>query len=448
MKKIFIVTIIAFILLPCQVLADEIFDQNFIISDSQLTDYDSMSEADIRNFLLARQSRLASKSFADFYGGTKRASLIIFQAALRNHINPKFILTMLQKEQSLVENKEPSARNYDWATGYGLCDSCSSDDPSLAIFKGFGNQVEYLGKIMKKYLTYPDQYNFQVGKTSQVDLYLVTPLSQATANLYNYTPHILGNKNFWKIWQDYWEKTYPDGTLLKAVDNKDVWLISNGLRRKINSFSILLSRFDPKKIVVVNQLEIDSYPSGPEIRFNNYSLLRDPSGKIYLLQDDSLRHINSPEVFKILGFNIEEVEDITDVDLTNYNIGEPLTLQSAYPTGALLQNKKTGGIYFVQDGIKYPILAREIWLNNYSEKTVIKVLPEELQKYTDGLPVKFSDGTLVKSDAGPDVFVISSGKRRPVISGDKFEELGYSWEKIISTTQTVAEIHPLGEIIK
>lgn len=452
MKRFFptilIVTITTGFFLPIRLSADSIFDQNYIISDQELTDFTSLTLTDIQNFLAAKGSSLTYKSFSNHQGIAKRASQIIYEASQDYLISPKFILTMLQKEQGLIEKSDPSQHNYDWATGYGLCDDCSAADPDLAIFKGFGRQVNYLAKIMRKYLENPGDYNFQVGRTYEVDLYLVTPINQATANLYNYTPHVRGNKSFWQIWQDYWEQTYPDGSLLKAVNDKDVWYIRHGVRKRISSYSVLLSRFDLNKIINVTEHDLEKYPIGPEIKFVNYSLLRVPEGHVYLLVDDKLRHIKSPEVFRAIGFNWEEVNNILEEDLTGLEMGEPITIASVYPTGALLQDNQTGGIYYVEDGIKHPIYAREIWQTKYAHKKLTTVSPEELDKYPTGAPVKFNDGELIKSYDKSDVYVIADGKRRPIISGQVFEDLGYKWENLIVTTQKAVDIHPLGELLE
>ncbi|MBU1165065.1 hypothetical protein KKA15_05935 [Patescibacteria group bacterium] len=451
MKKIISTTIIISILgisLPSFINASSIFDQNYIISDQELTDYESLSLVDIQNFLEAKQSTLANMSFPNFLGHTKSVAQIIYDASRENQISPKFIITMLQKEQSLIEGKNPTQRNYDWATGYALCDSCNSSDPDLAFFKGFGTQVHFLATIMRKYIRKSSEYNYQVGKTSEVDFYIVTPINQATANLYNYTPHISGNKNFWRIWQDYWDYTYPDGSLLQVVGDSDVWYIHHGIRKRIDSYSVLLSRFDVNKIITVASSDIEIYPKGPDIEFANYSLLRIPTGTVYLLVDDTLRHISSMEVFRTIGYNWDEVENVLESDLKSLEKGDPITMSSVYPTGALLQDNKTGGIFYVADGLKHPIYSKEIWLAKYRNKELTSVSPDELENYLTSSPVKFTDGELIKSMNEPAVYVISEGKRRPIISGDVFESLGYSWRNIIITSPNAVGIHPLGEVIE
>jgi len=425
------------------------FDPNYIISDNDLTDYTSMDLNEIQNFLENKKSSLASYKTKDANGSIKMAAEIIYEAAQEYKISPKYILVTLQKEQSLIENNDPSQYNYDWAMGYARCDDCDPTDPRIVIFKGFGNQVDRGTWRQRYYLDNKDEKTWikHPGETYKIDGYLIVPKNQATANLYTYTPHYNGNYNFFKIWKRWFIRLYPDGSLLQVKGEPGVWYIQNGYKRPITSKSALISRFDESKILTVSKNELDIYPIGKEIKFPNYSLLKSPDGAIYLLVDDKLRHIDSMDIFRTIGFNIEEVEKITKKEVDAYAKGKPITIKSVYPLGALLQDKTTGGVYFVKDGIKKPIWSKEIMENRFPGRKLTPVSPEELAKYPTGDPVKFKDGELVVSASSPAVYIISNGFKRPIVSGEVFEKLGYKWKNIIRTTDRSLEIHPTGEMI-
>jgi len=166
-----------------------------------------------------------------------------------------------------------------------------------------------------------------------------------------------------------------------------------------------------------------------------------------LLVDDELRRIASSEVFCRIGFNPEEIEFVEAVDLIGYSYGKDITADSAYPTGALLQNDSTGGVYFVENGTKHPIYSREIMDANYSSKVLTQVAPEILDQYLTGLPVKFKDGELIMNKDGSKVYVISDGRRRWIRTEEAFAEFGYKWDNIIVTNKKTVYLHPLGEDI-
>ena len=60
------------------------------------------------------------------------------------------------------------------------------------------------------------------------------------------------------------------------------------------------------------------------------------------------------------GYNPDEVVMSTQAELAFYKEGREITESLLYPTGALVQNKDNGGVFFVEDGIKYPIMSKEI----------------------------------------------------------------------------------------
>lgn len=440
MRVLIAYLVLVFTLTPALATAEFYFNPNFIISDEEMTDHDSMSLVGIERFLKEKGSYLAGRSFADFEGRVKPASEIIYQAAQESFISPKVIIATLQKEQSLIQDPAPSLNQLNKAMGYRCPDDGSCAEGAL----GFGKQVDGATWQFRQYYSNPQAWFYKIGFDYQISGLPIIPVNQATANLYNYTPHHSGNRRFWQIWQDYFGRDYPDGSLLKSDETAGVWYIQYGTKRLIRSWGILLSRFDPKKIITVSASDLEKYTVGPSIEFYNYSLLRLPDGKIYMLVSDELRHIATMEVFRNIGFNPEEVEDVEEADLAGYRYGQDITTDSAYPTGALLQNKETGGVYFVENGIKYPIYSKEIMKTNYSNRVLTQVNPNILDQYLDGEPVKFNDGELVKAQGDSKVYVISSGKRRWISTEEAFAKFGYKWDNIIVTSSKAVEIHPLG----
>lgn len=441
------------------------FNPNYIISDTAVMDYNSLTIEQIRDFIVGQGGALGSyidpqANLPSYY--------VIWQTAQEFHINPKFILTMLQKEQSLVTDPAPSKNQYDWAVGYscygGIC---------LDKYRGFSTQIQAMAnKFINDYFAdlnvrskYKNNFfctftKWCIGDAKETqDYQLIIPQNKATAALYTYNPYrggtlvddqrIGANYNFWKIWESWFEQEVfrPTGTLLKAAGSDDVYLIQNGQKRRFANFSSLVTRYDPTDIVLVEGAELDQYASGPEIKFPQYSLLANSQGDIFLLVDDSLRHIASMEVFRTLGLNPEEVEEAADQDLASLKQGPEITLSSAYPTGALIKDVTSGGVYFVQNGIKYPIFSKEILQVNYPSQKVLSGHPEELDKYPKGEAVKFKDGTLIKSDSSDVVYFISGGKKLPVASEKAFLSRNYSWVKIVVTAQAAVDIHPTGETL-
>lgn len=423
------------------------FDPSFILSNEDINDGQSMDLNEIQSFLSQQDSFLSSYITEDIDGLNRFASEIVYNAAIKNNINPKWILVTLQKEQSLINSANPSQGQLDWAMGYAVCDDCSKDDPAIQKFKGFAKQIDRAAARVRYYQDNPERFNFKAGISAVIDNVLVSIKNMATAVLYNYTPHIHGNQNFWKIWTRWFAKDYPDGSLVQAEGDQIVWLIEGGKRRAFSSKAALKSYFGSRSALKVSPADLAHYDLGIAIKYPNYSLVKDTQGVIYLLADNHRRKITSPEAFRSLGYNPEEVEDITDEDLTAYAEGREITADAKYALGRLLQDPKTGGIYYVDETFKYPLVSKEILKVNYPTLKITKAKTGELDNYLTAQKIRFRDGTLVMSKKDNVVYVISNGSLRWISNEKSFEQLGYKFKDIIVTSPEALAIHPIGEII-
>lgn len=162
-------------------------------------------------------------------GGTKSAALIIYEVGQACGVNPKVLLVMLEKEQSLITDDWPWNIQYRSAMGYGCPDTAPCDSE----YYGFFNQVYNAAHQFQRYAKQPQLFNFRGGIVSYVQYNPnsgcggtnVGIVSQATAGLYNYTPYqpnaaalnnlygsgdgcsAYGNRNFWRMYTDWFGST-------------------------------------------------------------------------------------------------------------------------------------------------------------------------------------------------------------------------------------------------
>lgn len=502
MKKLLIIICLT-LLFPLPLFAQETTDSNFnpekIINNNDVLDYNSMDLSDIQNFLISKNSFLANFNTLNAHGTPKSAAEIIYDASNKNFdcygvtlsdnpteaekklkcktittVNPKLLLVTLQKEASLIEDPNPSQSHLDWAMGYGCPDSWVCNP----YYKTFGKQVNSTALQFLAYMNEPQNYSFKAGQTyiakdkygilkstakaindgdynsivASPDMVSVTPQNQATAALYNYTPHIFnGNYNVYKLWDRYFptsSKLYPDGSILQVKNDSGVWLIENGKKRPFLNYSAFISRFKPTQIVSVNNEDLDNYQQGDSIKFSNYSLVQIPDKTIYLLVDKEKRPFTDLATFKRIGFNAVEIEKATLEDLNSYQIGKSITATSTYVTGALLQDIKSGGIFYVENGIKAPLTDKILLSTKFQGKKIMRVSPIILAAYPKTNPVLFDDGTLLKTDTFPTVYLISNGQKRPFSNDLVLKNLGYNIKNVISVSSQFLSLYPLGEEIK
>lgn len=162
----------------------EPFDPSTVITDDEFNDSWAMSCGEIQEFLDGRTGMLKSYTLDG-----KSAAQIICEQSNRFGINPRLILVLLQKEQGLLGETEPTTYAYDWATG------CA---PGWDESQGFANQVECAARTLRRRFD-------TVPMGDLVDN--VIPTNRATFALYRYNNHQQGNNDFWRIWTRYWPQS-------------------------------------------------------------------------------------------------------------------------------------------------------------------------------------------------------------------------------------------------
>lgn len=441
-KYFWLLVILALWFLPKPILAVS-FDPNYLISDHELVNSQSATKNEVVNFLKQKGGALAHYFTTDLDNQVKHAGEIIYNAAQRYQINPWILVTLLQKEQTLVTRPVTKSTQYDWATGF----ACYDDGGTVSSFSGFTVQVDRAAWRLRYFLEHPWEFTYRPGQVYRINSIKVRPQNLATAALYNYTPHISGNRLFWQIWQLWFAKkgSIPNGTLVRAKGDKGVWLIQNNLRRPFYSKAVFLASYSFGKVQTISKQELDRYEIGDPMTFSNYSLLRASSGDIFLLVDGVRRKIYSDALFKKIGWRPEEVVSVESSDLVQYPEGKPIT--TPYPSGALLRDKTSGLVYYVQDDMKYPIVDEMILYTNFPYDNITDTDSSELNAFNFGDPVKLRDGTLVKGYNNPAVYIVSRGKRLPIVNAATFEAMGYCWDNIITINDRVLNLHPLGNIL-
>jgi len=441
-----------------------------VIADDQMVDYLSMSAARIQEFLNTQTGIL--KTYVGPDGRT--AAQIIYDAARTSQISPKVLLVTIQKESSMITKSVFNTAAYsgsvqyylDWITFYGWCDTCST-----GISKGFTNQVNATAAAFRRYLNLIASSGTSIsgwgpGVTKSIPCITsdyasgrlictpgttlnITPTNAATSALYTYTPHPGGNYAFWLIWKGFnfnMRRVYPDGTLLQAKGSKDVYILQGGIKRRFASQNALLATSSLKKVITVSADALLQYETGKAVYFANYSLVTAPNRGVYLVANDVKRPIKSKAALLKIGIDPKSAVKAGWDVLNEFPDGPAVTTDDIYPAGAVVQNIKNGMIFYVKDGIRYPVASGDIYKSQFAAKKPIKLKAEVLETYTWGSNVGFRDGELVQSKTGGAVYFISNGYRLPIASSAASKAYGFDkiMKNLIKTNDKSINVHPLG----
>lgn len=454
---------VASLLLPAQTLAFS-FDKNYIISDAEMTNKNSMTSKEVRSFLTEKGSALANHKTTDVDGKNRYVSDIISGVSKRYKINPMLFLVMAQKESGAITSSRITTSMENWILGFGYCDSCTAKQ--AATYKGIANQFDSAGwQFRNRYLTDLEargttRSGWGPGKTKvTADGIAVTPQNNATAALYTYNPWVGAygggdqrygaNSLFAKLWQE-WninseDVNYPSGTLLQ--NNNTVYLIQNDEKRRFTSKSALLTNYANQTIIKVPKAVIEKYDDGAPISFPNFSVLQTPDSTLYLIVNDTVRQFEDRESFKTTGFQESEIIAVEPNEIANYKIGKNISSKQTYPGGAIVRNEKTAALAWVTPENKgYAIFNKEILDNQFGKgfKSIETIKDSAYKALQIKQPLTLRDGTLVRTAKGKTVYVISKGKRRPIDSRKTFDAYGYKMSNVITVSSQTLKLHPEG----
>ncbi len=190
--------------------------------------------------------------------GGKSAAEIIYSAAQTYNINPQVLITLLQKEQGLVQDDWPWPIQYQGATGYGCPDSADCN----ANYYGLYNQVTDAAWQFRHYADNPNSFTYVTGNNyvlwnpnTSCGGTTINIQNQATASLYNYTPYqpnsaalnslygtgdscsSYGNRNFWRYFTDWFGSTtagpfeWQPGRMIITDEGKNVEMPTDSLHK-------------------------------------------------------------------------------------------------------------------------------------------------------------------------------------------------------------------------
>lgn len=310
----------------------------------------------------------ASSLCAAYAGGqTERAADIIAKVGAACNISQKALLVLLEKEMSLVTLRNPAGWRFDKATGY----SCPDTAPCDPAYAGFFYQVYHAARQFQSYAANPTRWNYQAGRVNHILFHPNTACgsapvfiqNKATAGLYIYTPYqpnaaalanlyatgdgcsSYGNRNFWRIFSDWFGSPTVASSLLRTADNGTVYLVSGEYKYPVPSLQTLQELSPLGSVAYVSVRYLDSFATAHSVG----RTARDSNGTIYFLGSGIKLPITSCALAADYGGSCEPTGY---VQLTGAQIGSFVTGPHLTPVTATVE----GARYLVQSGSKREIL--------------------------------------------------------------------------------------------
>lgn len=367
------------------------FDPGLIISDTVFFDFGTLNQDQIQQVLNSKVSDCRAtdpavdclktylsdipetpatadgevgpcKAIAAKTGAT--AAEIIYKIANACGINPKVLIVTLQKEQGLVTSTKPTEYMYRAAMGFG----CPDSDPGICgkVYTGLFNQLYRAAKQFRWYGNPAGSFTYwKPGRTvamrynpkSSCGTKSFELKSQATANLYYYTPYTpndaalnnlygtgdscsaYGNRNFWRFFHDWFGSPIGGGYLLKSASS-ETFLIVDKLKFKVSDTRVLASLRPLGPLGEVSQAYLDSFQTSGDF----YQLTKSSSSGTYYLLVDGLRYsLTDCTLARQFGLECDLATTLTDSQLLAFVDGGALSRLIQTPDGSK---------YWVENGTK------------------------------------------------------------------------------------------------
>jgi hypothetical protein len=294
------------------------FDPGNIISDAVMYNGSAMTANDVQQFLVSKvptcrsgyaclmnygqnTPTMPASAYCSTYQGAagESAATIIAKVGAVCNISQKSLIVLLEKEQGLVSSSTPGKGQFTSATGFG-CPDTAPCDPNVG---GFFYQVYYAAKQFQIYAAKPMSFNYQAGRNNNILWHPNTACgsstvfiqNKATAGLYDYTPYrpnaaalanlygtgdgcsSYGNRNFWRIFTDWFGSPTLATSLLRTAANGTVYLVSGTFKYPVPSIGILIALAPLGVVGYVSQSYLDSFTTSHTVGRS----LRGPDGSIY-----------------------------------------------------------------------------------------------------------------------------------------------------------------------
>ena len=162
----------------------------------------------------------------------------------------------------------------------------------------------------------------------------------------------------------------PDGTLLRASDGMEVYVLLKGKKRHIpTARAFEIEGYAWNKIMVVSSAVIDAYAGDVLMRAEG-------SPAVYIISGGKKRHVTDPSVFETQGLDWEDITVVSKREIDRYAVVSNIMLIRAS------DDKK---VYFISGGKRQWIPSESVFnKRKFKWEDIVIVDESELVKYQEG----------------------------------------------------------------
>jgi hypothetical protein len=229
-----------------------------------------------------------------------------------------------------------------------------------------------------------------------------------------------------------------DGYLVKQAGTEIIYMISGGKKRLVTPFVFNQRGFLASEVINELNNQLNNYPTGIPLGPNEGTLVKSPENPtVYFIHNDQklpLFHL----VFQSRNFRFSDVQTMPYSELLQIPTGEWYWP----PDGVLVLIKGIPTVYVMDNGVKRPVTYFVFTQRKLSFANVVSLTPDEfghLPQAPDKYWLAPLDGTLVKSDLSPVVYLIQEGAMH-AISFEAFMSRKFKFSDVKTLPQAELDV--------
>ena len=214
-------------------------------------------------------------------------------------------------------------------------------------------------------------------------------------------------------------------TIQRDFTTGRVYLVAAGRRHWVpDPTTAAILGINPGAWTDVRPEQLAPIPEGSAIpALHEGSLIREPSGAIYVIRNGRREWIPSPAAFAAGGYQWGAVINVPAFVVAR--------IPAVLPEGTLVRAIGGSRIYEIEDGKRHWISTLELFVSRgFQWNLVTEVDAGFLRSIPEGLPFGVGEGSIVRG-SGDKVYVIENGLRRWIPTLTTFFVRGYRWENLV-----------------
>lgn len=233
------------------------------------------------------------------------------------------------------------------------------------------------------------------------------------------------------------------GTLVKDPYGKR-FLIENGLKRPISEF-VYKQRFPAIGLIDASVPQLEGFPIGLPLPPVDGTILKEPTNPTVYLMEGGERQALSYLAFISRGLRFENVVTLPSPEVASY----PRTQDAPVMNGVLMKASGNPAVFILNNGLRQ-LLSYFVFQQRGFQNMSIGILSlEELAIYpmqSAGFLYPPLDGTLIRGEADPTVYLVEGGKLRGLTLA-AFQGRGFRFADVHVLPQSEVDSYQRGAAI-